>query len=94
MRAGSRRGHTRSQICFAHSPTNFFPPIHTPPRIHTRIDADDPTRVTDQTRSLGLVVCRGTAVTLVAPTAGMEEIANPFLAAAAEGGGGGDGDGQ
>ena len=24
-------------------------------------------------------VCRGTAVTLVAPTAGMEEIANPFM---------------
>lgn len=26
-----------------------------------------------------LQVCRGTAVTLVAPTAGMEEIANPFM---------------
>jgi hypothetical protein len=25
-------------------------------------------------------VCRGTAVTLVAPTAGMEEISNPFMA--------------
>jgi hypothetical protein len=30
-------------------------------------------------------VCRGTAVTLVAPTAGMEEIANPFLQAAEDG---------
>jgi hypothetical protein len=29
-----------------------------------------------------LQVCRGTAVTMVAPTAGTEEIANPFLAAA------------
>lgn len=36
-------------------------------------------RVTDQTRTLGLIVCRGTAVTLVAPTTGMEEIANPFM---------------
>jgi U6 snRNA-associated Sm-like protein LSm7 len=36
-------------------------------------------RVTDQTRTLGLVVCRGTAVTLIAPTTGMEEIANPFM---------------
>jgi hypothetical protein len=30
-------------------------------------------------------VCRGTAVTLLAPTAGMQEIANPFAAAAEEG---------
>ncbi|KIY99005.1 U6 snRNA-associated Sm-like protein LSm7 [Monoraphidium neglectum] len=48
-------------------------------------DPEDPMRVTDQTRTLGLVVCRGTAVTLVAPTAGMEEIANPFLQAAEDG---------
>ncbi|GBF96667.1 U6 snRNA-associated protein Sm [Raphidocelis subcapitata] len=42
-------------------------------------DPDDPMRVTDETRTLGLIVCRGTAVTLIAPTAGMEEIANPFM---------------
>jgi len=36
-------------------------------------------RVTDATRKLGLTVCRGTAVMLVAPTNGMEEIENPFL---------------
>ncbi|KAI8474764.1 MAG: hypothetical protein J3K34DRAFT_517854 [Monoraphidium minutum] len=49
-------------------------------------DPEDPMRVTDDTRTLGLVVCRGTAVTLVAPTAGMEEVANPFMQA--EDGGG------
>mmetsp|Transcript_37050 Transcript_37050/g.93437 ORF Transcript_37050/g.93437 Transcript_37050/m.93437 type:complete len:107 (-) Transcript_37050:290-610(-) len=42
-------------------------------------DPEDPMRVTDNTRSLGLIVCRGTAVMLVAPTSGMEEIANPFI---------------
>eukprot|EP00877_Chromochloris_zofingiensis_P014817 jgi/Chrzof1/958/Cz01g34340.t1 len=47
-------------------------------------DPDDPMRVTDETRNLGLVVCRGTAVTVVAPTAGTEEIANPFLPAEEE----------
>jgi hypothetical protein len=31
-----------------------------------------------------LQVCRGTAVTIVAPTAGAEEIANPFMQAAEE----------
>eukprot|EP00891_Asterochloris_glomerata_P005675 jgi/Astpho2/5675/fgenesh1_pm.00079_%23_48_t len=42
-------------------------------------DAEDPLRVTDQTRSLGLMVCRGTAVMMVSPTSGTEEIENPFL---------------
>ena len=32
------------------------------------------------TRTLGLVVCRGTAVTLICPMDGMESIANPFVA--------------
>lgn len=41
-------------------------------------DPEDPMRVTDATRSLGLIVCRGTSVMLVVPTAGTEEIANPF----------------
>lgn len=35
-------------------------------------------QVTDQTRPMGLIVCRGTSVMLVVPTAGTEEIANPF----------------
>ena len=34
---------------------------------------------TDKTRSLGLVVVRGTQVSLVAPQEGVEEIANPFV---------------
>ena len=42
-------------------------------------DPDDPLRLTEATRSLGLVVLRGTAVMVVAPTDGTEEIANPFL---------------
>ncbi|KAK3279610.1 Sm-like protein lsm7 [Cymbomonas tetramitiformis] len=44
-------------------------------------DPEDPLRITDQTRPLGLIVCRGTAVMLCSPTDGTEEIANPFLAA-------------
>jgi hypothetical protein len=36
---------------------------------------------TDKTRKLGLVVVRGTQVSLVAPQDGAEEIANPFIAA-------------
>uniref|UniRef100_A0A7N2KTN1 U6 snRNA-associated Sm-like protein LSm7 n=1 Tax=Quercus lobata TaxID=97700 RepID=A0A7N2KTN1_QUELO len=40
---------------------------------------DDPLKTTDQTRRLGLIVCRGTAVMLVSPTDGTDEIANPFI---------------
>ncbi|KAF5180511.1 hypothetical protein AQUCO_01100351v1 [Aquilegia coerulea] len=42
-------------------------------------DPDDPLKNTDQTRRLGLIVCRGTAVMLVSPTDGTDEIANPFI---------------
>ena len=42
-------------------------------------DPDDPEQVTSQTRRLGLVVIRGTQVSLVSPEDGTEEIANPFL---------------
>ena len=42
-------------------------------------DPEDPTKVTDATRPLGLVVLRGTAVMLVAPESGKTEIANPFI---------------
>ena len=48
-----------------------------------RTDPDDPYKLTDETRSLGLIVCRGTAVTLVCPCEGMAEIANPFAQAEA-----------
>ncbi|CAB9511508.1 Sm-like protein LSM7 [Seminavis robusta] len=41
-------------------------------------DPEDPQRITDKTRKLGLVVVRGTQVSLVSPQDGVEEIANPF----------------
>jgi U6 snRNA-associated Sm-like protein LSm7 len=36
-------------------------------------------QLTNQTRELGLVVCRGPAVTLISPLDGSKEIENPFL---------------
>ncbi|KAI2491843.1 snRNP protein [Fragilaria crotonensis] len=42
-------------------------------------DPEDMEQVTDKTRKLGLVVIRGTQVSLVSPEEGMEEIANPFV---------------
>lgn len=42
-------------------------------------DSEDPYRVTEKSRKLGLVVVRGTQVSLVTPEDGTEEIANPFL---------------
>jgi hypothetical protein len=42
-------------------------------------DAQNDMKVTDQTRKVGLVICRGTAVIVVCPLDGVEEIANPFL---------------
>jgi U6 snRNA-associated Sm-like protein LSm7 len=53
----------------------FVCPISLP---RSSADPEDPMRVTDQTRPMGLIVCRGTSVMLVVPTAGTEEIANPF----------------
>ena len=43
------------------------------------IASDDPFKITDETRNLGLVVCRGTTVVLVCPADSMEAIANPFI---------------
>ncbi|XP_014672819.1 PREDICTED: U6 snRNA-associated Sm-like protein LSm7 [Priapulus caudatus] len=43
-------------------------------------DPDDPYRLTEDSRQLGLVVCRGTAVVLICPLDGMEAIPNPFVA--------------
>lgn len=42
-------------------------------------DPEDPYRLTDQTRNLGLVVCRGPQVSLISPVFGTEEIENPFV---------------
>jgi U6 snRNA-associated Sm-like protein LSm7 len=36
-------------------------------------------KLADETRSLGLVVCRGTSVVLICPMDGMEAIQNPFI---------------
>jgi len=41
-------------------------------------DPEDPYKLTNEKRSLGLVVARGTAVMLINPEEGTEEIANPF----------------
>lgn len=42
-------------------------------------DPEDTDTVTDKSRKLGLVVIRGTQVSIVSPEEGMEEIANPFI---------------
>jgi U6 snRNA-associated Sm-like protein LSm7 len=42
-------------------------------------DPDDPYKLTEDTRALGLVVCRGTSVVLICPMDGMESIQNPFI---------------
>mmetsp|Transcript_13326 Transcript_13326/g.21832 ORF Transcript_13326/g.21832 Transcript_13326/m.21832 type:complete len:109 (+) Transcript_13326:60-386(+) len=41
-------------------------------------DPNDAYRITDNTRNIGLVVCRGTQVSFLSPVEGIEEIANPF----------------
>ena len=42
-------------------------------------DADEPFKAAEDTRNLGLVVCRGTSVVLICPQEGMESIQNPFV---------------
>jgi len=44
-------------------------------------DPEDPLKLTDTTRSIGLIVARGTAITVVAPNEGFEQIENPFVVA-------------
>lgn len=46
-------------------------------------DPEDPMKVTEKTRQLGLVICRGPQVTLISPDS-IEAIANPFLEAEEE----------
>jgi U6 snRNA-associated Sm-like protein LSm7 len=41
-------------------------------------DPTDPYKTTEQTRNLGLVVCRGPQLSLISPSDGMEQIENPF----------------
>ncbi|KAK6292798.1 hypothetical protein J4Q44_G00362990 [Coregonus suidteri] len=42
-------------------------------------DPDDQFKLTEDTRQLGLVVCRGTSVVLICPQDVMEAIPNPFI---------------
>ena len=42
-------------------------------------DTEEPYKLAEDTRSLGLVVCRGTALVLICPLDGMEAIPNPFI---------------
>ncbi|CAG9533593.1 unnamed protein product [Cercopithifilaria johnstoni] len=42
-------------------------------------DTEDPQKMTEETRQLGLIVARGTAITVVSPNDGIEQIANPFV---------------
>ena len=51
---------------------------HPPPLL---ADPNDRSVITEETREIGLVVCRGPAVTLVCPLDGFEETENPFIAA-------------
>ncbi|CAO1417140.1 unnamed protein product [Diamesa serratosioi] len=43
-------------------------------------DPDEGYKFSEETRNLGLVVCRGTSVVLICPQDGMEAIPNPFIA--------------
>lgn len=47
-----------------------------------RADPEDPSVITDKQRKLGLIVARGTAVTVINPFDGTQEIENPFQQAA------------
>ncbi|XP_075152434.1 U6 snRNA-associated Sm-like protein LSm7 [Haematobia irritans] len=42
-------------------------------------DPDEPFKPSEETRNLGLVVCRGTALVLICPQDGVEAISNPFI---------------
>ncbi|TPX36696.1 hypothetical protein SmJEL517_g01226 [Synchytrium microbalum] len=44
-------------------------------------DPEDHTRLTKETRNLGLLVCRGTTLVLISPVDGSEQIPNPFMQA-------------
>lgn len=55
-----------------------LPPPHSRPSL-LPADPDDQYKLTEDTRQLGLVVCRGTSVVLICPQDGMEAIPNPFI---------------
>ena len=68
------QGHANSVPFLCISTTPPSPPL---PPVPTA-DPGDSSVVTENTRQLGLVVCRGPQVCLISPSTGMEEIANPF----------------
>jgi U6 snRNA-associated Sm-like protein LSm7 len=43
------------------------------------INQDENNEITQETKQLGLVVCRATAILLISPFDGYEEIENPFI---------------
>lgn len=47
--------------------------------VETLRDPLDHTRLTDKTRKLGRIVCKGASVTVLCPTDGKMEIPNPYL---------------
>jgi len=69
-----------------HAANDRFPLLPRPSLVSTVIDEcieflrdpEDAFKVTEKTRQLGLVVCRGPQVSLISPTDGMEQIDNPF----------------
>ena len=48
--------------------------------VETLRDPNDPYKLTDETRKLGLLVARGTSVMLVMPVEGRSETDNPWAA--------------
>lgn len=48
--------------------------------VETMRDSEDPYKLTEETRNLGLVVARGTSVMLIMPVEGRSEMDNPWLA--------------
>ena len=69
--------------CFLATTTGFDPLLNIvlDSTIEYLRDPDDPYKMTNESRVLGLVVCRGTSVVLISPQDGMEEIPNPFASA-------------
>ena len=85
---GQENNETRDKTCNRRCCQFFKPNATTPTHIcvvfYFSIDPDDLQKLTGQKRVLGRVVIRGPQVSLISPEDGMEEIANPFLAAQEE----------
>ncbi|KAJ1677820.1 Sm-like protein lsm7 [Spiromyces aspiralis] len=42
-------------------------------------DSENPSQMTEQTRRIGMTVCRGPSIILISPLDGKQEIENPFV---------------